>query len=965
MTIMKKTRKVAGLMSGGSAMALAAATSLIAGAAAAQAPAQDAEQVEELVVTGSSIRGVAPVGSNLVSVGREQIENTGAQSVQQILKTVPSLSNQAALAQGQMVGSAYYSPTIHSLGSSASNSTLVLIDGHRMPLGGTSHPLSDPSIVPPIAIERVEVLADGASSVYGSDAVAGVINFITRRRFDGIQFTAQRGFGDQYDTESAGLLAGKTWDSGFAWVAYGYSYRSNLPGDARDFTYGDQRARGGTNFLSFNCQPASIQPAGSSLIYASATTAQGIANSTANQFCDSSRYSDAIPMEKRHNAMVRIEQDITDKLTASGDFVFSDRENKQRSSRGSTSTTVFATGAQANPFYINPPGVTATSQTVRYDFNELLGPGAYSYNKAQNHYGSLNLTYDFNDDWRVTLFGLTGRDTSEDVQFGQVCGSCANLALNGTTNAGGNVNTISVPGTSTIVLGLPLTPANALDVWNPIASNRTSAAIRERLTQNRSNLRYVNTIKQVRLGVDGALFTLPAGDVRVAAGVEQVEYTMASDVFRPNNTGPVQQGSVILNYFSERRVRSGYAEVHIPVISPEMGVPFARSVDVSGAIRHDKYAVFGGTTNPRVAANWEPIEGLRLRGNWSQSFVAPPMTSFGDSRGLYAGSSYTQYGGTINVPFARYPLLRQMPGCANVTGPVCQIGTSQSLGVNILSGNQGLVPQKGESWSLGGDFAPTWLPGLRTQVTWFNNKFIGGVTSPNATIAVNSGVLNNLLHLYPNGATAAELAAEVGPVPQGGNLPATVYFVYNFWQRNVVNLDISGLDINAEYRIPTDSFGTFTVGGNMSYFTKFDQNFGKGEPVFSVLNVSNYNQTFASVKAQGRFNLGWQMGPFSADLYANYVSGHRNWGPNTVIPITLSDIGLPTGGGDWIKASWTYDVHFAYQLQTRMFGESEIYLDVQNLQDQTPPFANAANGVDPYNGNILGRIVSVGLRTRW
>jgi len=951
-----------GLMSGGSALALAAAVSLFASGAAAQAP--DAGVVEELVVTGSSIRGVAPVGSNLVSVGRAEIEATGAQSIQQILKTVPSLSNQAANAQGSMVGSAYYSPTIHSLGSSASNSTLVLIDGHRMPLGGTSHPLSDPSTVPPLALERVEVLADGASSVYGSDAVAGVINFITRRRFDGIQFTAQRGFGDQYDTESAGLLAGTTWERGFAWVAYGYSYRSNLPADARDYTYPDQRARGGTNFLSYNCSPATIQPAGS-LIYRNATTAQGVTNSTANAPCDSRQYSDAIPKEKRHNAMMRIEHDITDKFTVSLDALFSDRENKSRSSRGGLQATVFQGGPQANPFYTNPPGVTATQHTVRYNFDELLGPGAFNYDKAQNHYASLTASYDLNDDWRVTLFGLTGRDTSEGVTFGTLCTSCANLALNGTTNGAGNVNTISVPGTNIIVTQLPLTTANALDVWNPTASNRTSAAVRERLTQHRNSIQYINTLKQARLGIDGNLFTLPAGDVRVAAGVEQVEYTMTSDVFRPNNTGPVQSGSVTLAYFSERRVRSAYAEAFVPVISPEMGVALARSFDISAAIRHDKYAVFGGTTNPRIAANWELIDGFRVRGNWSKSFVAPPMTSFGDSRGLYAGSSYTQFGGSINVPFARYPQLRQMPGCATVTGPVCQIGTSQSPGVNILSGNQGLVPQKGKSWSLGFDATPTFLPGFRMQATWFNNEFLGGVTSPNANIAVNSGVLNNLLTLYPAGATPAQLAAEVGPVPQGGNLPPTVYFVYNFWQRNVVNLDISGIDFNAEYRVPTDSFGDFTIGANMSYFTKFDQNFGKGEPVFSVLNVSNYNQTFASVKAQGRFNLGWEFGPFNASFFANYVSGHRNWGPNTVTPITLASTGFPTGGGDWVKASWTYDINLAFDFQNSITGQSQVFVDIQNLQDQTPPFANSAQGVDPYNASLLGRVVTVGLRTRW
>jgi iron complex outermembrane receptor protein len=222
--------------------------------------------------------------------------------------------------------------------------------------------------------------------------------------------------------------------------------------------------------------------------------------------------------------------------------------------------------------------------------------------------------------------------------------------------------------------------------------------------------------------------------------------------------------------------------------------------------------------------------------------------------------------------------------------------------------------------------------------------------------------LNRLLHLYPNGATQAEIAEQVGPVPQGGNLPATVYFIYDFRQRNVVNLSISGFDASVEYRFPT-SVGDFTVGANVTYFTKFDQNFGG--PTFSVLNVSNYNQTFASVRTSGRINLGYERGPFTADLYMNFVGGHWNWGPNAITPITLDAIGLPTGGGDWVKASQTFDLNLAYNFETRYTGASQVFVDIQNLQDQTPPFANASNGVDAYNASILGRVITVGLRTRF
>jgi iron complex outermembrane receptor protein len=937
------------LVSGGTLLVLTA--SHLTSAATAQT-ADDAV-LEEVVVTGSSIRGVAPVGSNLVSVGREQIEATGAQSLQQILKTIPSLSNSMANPQGTMAGSSYYNPTIHSLGSSASNSTLVLIDGHRMALGGTGHPQSDPSVIPPIAIERVEVLADGASSVYGSDAVAGVINFITRKNFEGVQLTAQHGFGDDYDTTSAGALWGQRWDTGSAMLAYGYSFRSNVPLDARDYTFPDQRMRGGTNFLSFSCSPATIQPAGSSNIYPSATSATSVPNATANATCDNRKYSDALPEERRHNVMLRLSKQFGEKLTIGSDVVMSFRKNSSRAARGAVQATVFATGAQANPFYVNPPGVTATSQTIRFQADELLGPGARSFDSADNVFATVTADYRFLGDWRLSFLGLSGKDTSEALDSQSVCSSCANLALNGTTNAAGSLTTISVPGTTTIVTRLPLTAANALDVWNPAASNRTSAAIRERLINNRSLTRAVDTINQARLSVDGSLFKMPAGEVRLATGVEVVKYTLNQEVYRPNNTGPVTEGAVQLEYDFDRLVKSAYAETVVPLL---------KSVDLNLAVRYDEYAVFGGTTNPRVALNWEVTDGLRLRGNWSKSFVAPALTGFGDDNENYAGASYTTYNGQINVPVARYPEVKLLPGCAAAT-TTCQIGTQALQGINIAGGNRKNVPQTGESWSLGFDFVPTFLPGLHSQVTWFNNEFIGGITSPNANFAVNTAALNSLLHLYPNGATPADIAAQVRAVPQGGNLPATTYFIYDFRQRNAINLNISGFDASADYRWMT-AVGTFTAGISTTYFIKFDQQVGTGAPVFSVLNVSGYNQTFASIKVQGRANVGYEVGPISADVFMNYVGEHKNWGANTVVPITLDAIGLPTGGGDTVKANRLFDLNLAYKLRSVRGVDSQVFLDVVNIFDKDPPFYNSANGFDPYAGSFIGRVVTVGLRAK-
>ena len=196
---------------GGATISILAVTSMLSGISHAQtAPTDASKSVEEITVTGTSIRGAAPIGANLITVGPQDIETHGGQTLDEVLKSVPALSNMGQAGQGQH-NSTYFSPNIHQLGGSASGSTLVILDGMRMPLGGTSHSQPDPSIIPTVAIQRVEVLADGSSSIYGSDAVAGVINFVTRSSFDGLQLTGEAGGARDYNKWNASLLWGTTW----------------------------------------------------------------------------------------------------------------------------------------------------------------------------------------------------------------------------------------------------------------------------------------------------------------------------------------------------------------------------------------------------------------------------------------------------------------------------------------------------------------------------------------------------------------------------------------------------------------------------------------------------------------------------------------------------------------------------------------------------------------------------------
>ena len=931
-------------------------------AAQTMAPAAAAQtdvSTQEIVITGTSIRGVAPVGSNLISVGRQAIEETGVQTVQQILKTVPAVVGLGSVGQGSF-GSADASgtnaPTIHGLGASASNSTLIIIDGHRFPLAGVNHALADPNIIPPNALERVEVLPDGSSAVYGSDAVAGVINFITRRHFNGVEVSAQAGFGDHYRTQQAGVVAGKTWDTGWFLAAYNYSHRSALR--YRDRSYLDANnideaqaagidvstsaLRGRANLGTFSCDPATVQ-IGSLIYQATGAGAYGnpVSSAQENAFCDLNQSADLLPDEKRNNIMLKGEQEVGDRLTLGVDFVYSNLKNFSRTSRGSggaaVQTTVYGPGSapplgagQINPFFV--PIAGATSYTVRFSGDDLLGPGAYNQAGEKIWYAYGHGEYKFSEAWRASAGILVGDSESISRDVGRLCTSCAILGLNG--------GPVSIPNGASIT-SVPLTTANALDVWG---LGRTSAAILGQLDDSTVDQNTKQGFKQFRAQLNGDLFALPAGLVKLAVGGEYLDYTIGQTATRPTGIGPGSTYSRYLHLDYKRNVKSAFAEVYIPVINADMHVPFAYSLDVNLAGRYDKYSDFGSTSNPKIGANWEVVRGIRLRGSWAKSFVAPALTSRGADQFGTTAETNVANGGTINVPIALFPSVASIPGiqCGATT---CLLGTSTVRGLQVNGGNAALKPQKGRTWSFGADVLPSLLHGLRLSATYWHNEIKGGITAPSATFAVLGDP--GRLTLFPGGVTGSSpaLLAVLGTRPLNTTLNGTYYYVYNFQQGNVLNLTAEGIDAEAYYRHGTP-WGGFDLDASVSYKTKFDQSFGTG-PTFSVLNTTGFNTTFPSIRLEARGNVGVDVGPVRGVLYVNYTGRHHNWSNNTITAITSTSQGIPTGGGDPVKSYTTFDGHIDFKIPSNAFiflPKANVYLDVTNIFDKKPPFYNSTNG---------------------
>jgi iron complex outermembrane receptor protein len=939
----------------------------------ATATAQEAGSagLEEIVVTGSSLRGVAPVGSNLIVVGRGEIEETGAQTVQQLLKTVPSvvgLQSAGQAAYGSFDGAGTNAPTIHGLGASASNSTLILLNGHRMPVSGINHVLADPNIVAPLALERVEVLADGASSVYGSDAVAGVVNFITRRNVEGVEASLQTGIADEYETLNAGIIGGIDWDDGSLLVSYNYSDRDNLIAVDRDYVRADQRPRGGRNFTGNRCGPASIT-VGTQTFYAPYDQAGVVAGD-----CDPSFHADLLGSEQRHSLFATIQQDVGDRLTLTGDFIYSERENDQAVPRGNASATMFGPGAanaaQINPFFRLPAGVAAgtSSITVNFSADELLGPGSHILSNVDTTYGRFDADYELTGAWSFNAGFLVGLDTARQQNFGQMCGSCFNLAINGTTNGGGSTTAPSIPGQATVVLNTPLTSANSLDPFG----TGTSAAVLSALTDSGQIQVGDQTIKNLYFKFDGDLFSLRGGEAQLAIGGELLDYKLDQDIVRPNNTGPASTGSAQLFIPYDRDVKSAYAELYLPFVGAEQDIPALRSFAINLSTRYDDYSDFGSTTNPKIALNWGIVEAVMLRANYSEAFVAPALTSRGaNDVGLTGESGFSGIsgqglpGGPPTISTASFPSAIGIPGCPPGS-TTCSL--NNVTGLFLTGGNAGLEPQTGKTWSFGIDITPPAAPGLRLSLTQWTNELRGGITAPVPSLVLGSPDLSGLIQFFPAGATPQQIAAVTTGLPQTGALNATTYFIYNFQQRNVLNLDVEGIDVAANYEFDTAA-GAMNIAAVLTHKTKFDQFFGAGT-TFSVLGTAGFNTTFPSVEDEARLGFGYERESFAFNVYYNYLGGYRNWsGAAAVQPTRVN--GLPDGGGgDPVDSFATVDLNVSYA-----FRNAQLFLDATNLLDEDPPqyntFAIGGNngvgvaGYDPINASPLGRVLTLGVRARF
>ena len=928
-----------------------AGTSLLA--IAVPAHAQEATEVDnsstEIVVTGTLVRGVAPAGTNVVAVSKEAVAATGATTVSQLLQTIPQMGSFNDL-QRQVGGSNFVTtnrPNLRDLPgftTKANSATLMLVDGHRVVGMGVSVTSPDVDIVPPGIIERVEVVPDGGSAIYGSDAVAGVINFITRKDFKGIEADARYGFGEtNYHTFDANLTAGHSWDTGNAFISYNYAENSTFFGRDRDFVrmYPANVSGVSIPYTSIECRTGNVinraagaTPVGTTGIFALPyATGAGVVG-TANQ-CDNSDSASVYPANKRHSLFVGVTQELSDRVKFDVRAFYTNRKTYQSLGDYHTNVNIGFVDAALTPF---PQQSTYYPVTPPFGFQIHNVSFAWGPDQGQNQRISLetwgitpSITANLGNSWQLRVLASYGESTTE-----QHTTSINGTALSNAIRAG-LVNPYNITSSNPAALA-------AVTNWEVFGLSQ----------QTQVNSRAI---------IDGDLFTLPGGAVKLAAGAEYLHETVAA---QRGNTVPSAQdsgfaglavnGTTIIptsNRLSvgqaSRNVTSLFGELVVPIVSSENRTGGIEELTLSLSGRYDHYSDFGSTFNPKVGLTWRPADFIKLRGAWGKSFAAPSLMSNPSTD----PTALTYMNGSTFSFLVPCTELVKNGIVANTAA--CPSG-GNATGIVLLGSAPGIQPEKATTFSAGVDLDP--LRGLRLSVTYWNIKYRDVIAQAPFTNfpAYFSAFQNVSYFINPTQAmiTAAETSAATITGTQCSPQPTCVFILEDNRTRNLGRFNNDGIDFVATYRTET-GFGGVDLSVNGNYVLNRKQSATAASPLVDIL-------AGATSRFRMRSTLGADIGNLRAQITWNHTHGY-----DLVAPIAAAG-SFPAQ--THVDSYNVFDLYLKYNVPGEgMFKDLAFTLNVNNLFSQDPPEFRQQNitaGSNGFaNGLTVGRLVQLGISKRF
>jgi iron complex outermembrane receptor protein len=880
--------------------------------------------VESVVVTGTLIKGIQPVGAHVVGFSAADIQSTGAMTTDQVLSNIPQISSTFNTApQTNTAGGVGHDtqpkPVIRNLNSAGGAATLVMVDGHNLVGDGVLQTTPDPTTIPAMVLQRVDVVPDGGSSIYGSNAVAGIINFITRRSFEGFQAQTSIGTTGNYDSFQVGAIAGHDWGSGGAYLAY--DYRSNGAQFAADRPYPRENLipLGGTqDNRSFACALPNVT-AGSNKY---ALTINNVANTPGalaaaavlgQNRCDTTElYSSTFGKEDQHSLFGKLTQQITPDITFTLTASYARRDSTGYSPPlSATNQTI----TNANPYFQSING--ETKQQVSFNLQPVFGNNVLVTDKFENYSVTPDLDIKLGGSWDLDLLGNYGRSVIHQW----------------------------TPSMNNVTLDNALTSSDPAHAINPYNLSLSDQGVLEQIQNFGNYSSAIQQLAQLRAIARGSIFSLPGGDVQLAVG-GQYDYEGLDAV---NLNGPTGQrsgapvpGGLVIAKDVHRIVRSVFGEVVVPLIGDANALSFVHSLALDVSARYDSYSDVGSTSNPKIGVTYEPFDGLTFRGNMGTSFNAPSMA---DKQGATDTRLFESGTSTSRAP------LNSAPGSA--TTPAQDAIDALRPSFLIAGGSRDLQSQTANTYSYGFDYWPKFAPGLELSLTrWHVSLYhlIAQAPYRDASQLYTIPAYSAYYILRPTQAQLEQATAGIvhagfqesfAPYYQNGpnNTP---YALVDARRHNIGNQFDEGLDFHVSYTVPA-SFGVVDFGLDGSDYTKSARQAYTGGPISDLLqyNLSPYAlSTHISLTA----------GELTGRVTLNYSAGYDVHGVTNQTHVTAFEP---------INLYLNYNMSKLWDPLT----DTSIGLTVNNLFDENPPFYN--NGGGTANGSTLGRYFQINLQKKF
>lgn len=989
--------------------------------------------VEEIVVVGSQIQGSKVTAALPVTVvDTQQIEATAAGSGDELFRTIPQAGNvtfNSSFLPGSS-NSARGDVNSVSLRNLGAGNTLVLINGRRTVYHPTTQAESlvptftyNTNAIPVAGLKTVEVLRDGAAAIYGTDAVAGVINTVLQDDYEGGQLEFQYGAATGTNMREGRLtgLFGKNLQEGRGNITLFGSLerRSALLASDQDYTassdlrplfagtefentvsldgrsavtgFGAFQAQGVTSAIRqngvaitgatgiFHYAPQTAGVTCAVVVSSGLCITPGAFNTTTDRAFRvdtlKSSKSTVIPQAARYNFFLTGNYDLTEDVTFFGEagYYRAKTDGTVAASQSIGTSPAISIGPNA---YYNPFGAV-TLPNGEPNPNRLPGLAGVPDSGLRltfNSYGLLDLdtskVYVTNEQYRF-LGGLKGKKfgfnwesaalyswaTVDDVSFA-VDGTAFSAAVNRSTPDA--YNPFNGVGATDLIAGgdqTPSSPAATAGLVIPITrSNKTTLALWD-FRVNRPDL-----------------LSIWAGDIGIAAGVEVRRETYEDD--RDENvdgsvsfvdavTGPLIGGAVAYSNIpgtsvspdvkGHRTVKSAYAELAVPLVSPEMNIPLVHRLEMQLAGRAEDYSDVGSVAKPKVAVAWDLFQGFRLRGSWSEGFKAPNLEQINVTQVSRSNNRQDYYFCEADLRAGRITSFTQC--------------TQSRATRAVRAGNPDLKPETSKNLSYGIVFQPEFLPPemgrlIFTVDVWKirQNGIIGLFGEGNAVILDYlmrmQGSSNPAVHRLPPTPDNIAVFEGTGLEPVGFVEYADDKYI------NQLPQVAQGVDVGVNYALNTERFGDFRLDVNVARLDKLYQSPTEGLALLmeardaGLINSGTVITGGQDLVGQngtpewrGSGSLTWRYGNFTANWFTTYTG-------------SFYSTGLTHSTGEYYRVhdTWMHNVSLTYEFEDggRYLSGTRLRIGARNVFDKDPPLVSGGYPATVYNP--YGRYLYVNVR---